>query len=239
MGEMIETFERHRNGGGLVGVEAEVTKDTFVGPEARVIECAEVYGGRLEGKTRIDFLARCYQANIVDSRVGAKSVIVGPDVRIRNCALELSSVSQSASLDFVHAFQALPNNATDLAIGGARVFGNARAAGGLRRPLRLYGDVTIFGDAHVHGDFVLSGPYRIHTGEWTRPPLLKVLPFDTFTECVDGKVNIGCRCFRIETFLRKGAELAREHFKWTDEMVEQAREVVLEFQEKMSRESSL
>jgi hypothetical protein len=229
-----ETFERHRNGGGLVGVEAEVTKETFVGPEAIVRGCAEVYGGRLEGKTTVETMARCISSTLYATKVGGKSVIVGPDVNIRYCELELSGIYEHASLNFVHAFQALPNNVTDLAIGGARVFGRARVAGGKSKPLRLYGDVTIFGDAHVHGEFSLSGPYRIHTGEWTRAPLFKALPFDTFTECVDGRINIGCRCFKIDVFLRKGADLARQHFGWTDVMIEQAREIVLDFQGRMN-----
>ena len=89
-------------------------------------------------------------------------------------------------------------------------------------------NVTLGGNACVYGNARLEGPWtdlesfaRIHEGTWTRPPHYVDLGFTVVTECVEGRILIGCRCRSLDYWKQHGTHFA-QRMGWTDKQITEA-----------------
>jgi len=210
---------KHPNGGGVIrGDQAVVSPSVFLSEEAAVMHGAHVAGGaRLEGRTGVGGTAVVVDSIVIDSTIGKvltaeesyrvdgqlfqpnfpfvvnayvagrsrieNQFILGhPEepVRLWNCWLEdASQVRDTARLSHTH----------------------------------LLHHATICGDASVIGEgdstITLDRRHYVHTGEWIIAPKYFEVGDDTdpagihvgITECVAGRVNVGCFCVEIEKLL--------------------------------------
>lgn len=237
---------RHKNGGGrVIGDQAVVSPSAFVSEESSVFHGAHVTGAtRLKGKTGVGGTAVVHNSFVADSTVGkvlpvdktysvdgrpfqptfpfivnanisARSrienqLILGSPYRpaqLVNCWLEDAvEVRDSAQLEHVHMTHY------------ACVCGDAFVEGAAELPITL--------DARMH----------IHRGHWIiAPKYFEVGGVDDgegihigITECEEGRVNVGCFCFKrtqLERVFTRGAShrLARM-VGWKDYHLEQLRE---------------
>lgn len=237
---------RHKNGGGrVIGDQAVVSPSAFVSEESSVFHGAHVTGTtRLEGKTGVGGTSVVHNSFVADSTIGKvlpvdktysidgqpvqptfpfvanahicahsrieNQLILGDSlegVRIVNCWLEdATEVRDSAILHHVH----LTHYAC--VCEGARVEGDAELP------------ITLGGRYHVHRGVWLLAPKYFEVGGVDDGEGIHI----GITECEDGRINVGCWCFKRSQLERVFARGASHRLAcmlgWKDYHLEQLRE---------------
>ena len=107
----------------------------------------------------------------------------------------------------------------DAVVNGSIVDGNAMVSkNALVQHSHLHGQVIVTG-GELHG-VSLERTERVHEGVWYRAPNHKAHPSVpmAMTECIHGRVIIGCLCRSIDWW-KHNANKMQEEYGWTDEAV--------------------
>lgn len=206
----------HANGGGKLFDYAEASEDSFIDSRSELHGQVQIYNSEIRGCV-------IYGHAIVANAV-LKNCVIDGWVRITggaatNCHFYDQSVMAEQATAYASAFH-----------GRSRLFGRATVRHAALRDASVYGDAGIIGRSE--STVALDGFYRVGTGKWKDPPgfhRLEELEI-SLTESTDGHAYIACRRKTIDDWLKLGPRMGRHH-GWTEEEIDQARQVLLLWKE--------
>ncbi len=222
---MIKKHRRHRNGGGLVEDLVEVARSVRVETPAKISDGAEITGtGLICGASHV-----CNEAlvadspRIVDTTVAQYAIVTGNPYLYR-------------SLINSHAIITGEPTITQSQVGGtARVNDKAQVNRSIVEGNALVGRDAIVQESVLMGNTAVLGgqihgvkltrSQRVHEGVWYRAPRYTESPVAalSMTECVNGKVIIGCLC-RSVSWWKANAEKMQEEYGWGNLAVQWVRD---------------
>jgi NDP-sugar pyrophosphorylase family protein len=228
---MKPKHRRWPNGGGLVQDFVEIDSRAFVGEGARVSDEAEVMGVcRITGKSKVEDHAQIHgAAHITDSHLISNSLASGI------VWLYKSVVSGNASLH--DRAQGLHSMFLDSAVASGDVRASSSEMSGQSRLLErahifevtMRDRSVVCGTAEVEGNITLDRHMRIHEGSWTRAPHYVDGRAVQMTECIEGRVIIGCQCHPVKWWKEHGYGMGRL-YGWTREETAEYYELIKEFE---------
>jgi hypothetical protein len=243
---MGRTYYRHPNGGGRVySMRADVAPEAFVDENSMVGHAARVLGPARVLRSKIAGSAWVFGAKIVDSSVG----VWLKDERGRD--FESQPAFPVVQGDYVlidnsHVFceEVTAGGPGYLTVSHSELYEKVvvRDRAELRHVIAT-GQARVVGTAKVTGDaenkILLSGLMHLHEGEWLVAPRYAEVgradgPIHVgVTECVAGKINVGCWCRPMEWWLardaRKGWRFAQNLLGWSDAEIAEVRAALLEW----------
>ena len=227
----IGTLRKWTNGGGKVQDWVEIAKSVYVDETSKVKDHAEVRGEvSLRSASLISGEARVFdQVDLFESVISGNARVSGNVEMAHSHVGALAQVSgrQVRMLQSVVGGDAVINGVITL----KNTLVNAKA--------RVYDfvsviDSTVTDCATVCESARLEGitacrDMRIHEGVWTRPPKYIDTGKVQMTECVDGKVIIGCQCRSIKWWYDHAEGMA-QLYGLTAVELDRLREAMKEFE---------
>lgn len=211
----------HRNGGGLVQDFVEVSRKVRVEPPAKVTDSAEVSGsGLITGDSWIREQAIVMDSPRIEScDVRGYSIISGKPFIFASLIDEHAIISGSPTIT-QSQIQGTARVHDDVAINRSIVGGNAMVSKNAIVQNSIVGGNVIVVGGELH-DVKLDNNERVHEGVWTRAPRHLDHPDVpmAMTECIHGKVIIGCVC-RSANWWKQNDKLMQEKYGWSDEAVQ-------------------
>lgn len=217
---MQPQFRRHKDGGLVqdfteIGQSVQIFRGSALGEGARAMGEVVIRGSSLVAGRAI----------ITDKVVIANSQILGYAIVTGGPVIEDSLIDQHALI----TGEALISDST--VSGTAQVHGFASITGSIIDGNAVVRDSAVVLNSHIHGNvevletagvegIALERNERVHEGRWTRAPRHMSSPAATMamTECIDGKVIIGCVCRHVDWW-KKHDKMMQRKFGWSDEAV--------------------
>jgi NDP-sugar pyrophosphorylase family protein len=218
------------SGGGQVADWCEVAKTVVVGEGCVIGDHAEVRGlVDLFDKSTIGDNARVFDSvRLSRSIIGGHSFVGGNVWMINSSVTDHAHVTGNAQLVGSNVMgHAVVNGEVRLidamVSDDARVYDNAAVNGCIVRQ-----EATVCETAVLKGNFTVDKSMRIHEGVWTRPPKFVEGGQVQMTECIDGKIIIGCQCHAL-SWWREHAYAMGRLYNWSEVDVARFIELSKEF----------